>query len=740
MKLNQKIFICGAFIALTTFIIHHAYAQNGFNVDTVYIDDNSSQLLTGNHFLYFVDSTSSLDIQEINHLDHRFILYSKDQVPNFGLTDHFIWLKTIIKNTSKDFHVFIRVAYPLLSEIELYYYDSSTKKWVKQISGEKYISNKQDFLSNQYTFQIPFYQGESKTVYIRTHSFQQMLYPVYVGTFNKVMSSIYQEKLVFYIYVGIILAIFFYNLFVFISTADSNYFYYIIYVLFVFFAQFSLLGYSAHYLWPGNAFFIKQGVNISGILSGISVALFVKNFLRTKSNSPFFDRFLWAYIILYLACFIPIILGQSSFTYQMVDILSSTGSLLIWIIGINFTFKKIKEAKYFLIAWTIFIFSVIIFVLKDFGLFPYDFYTKNVMLLGSAIETILISLALADKINTYKLEKEQAQAAALLKSEELRTVLSHQNITLERMVQKRTEDLERANIELKQALKNLQEAEVQLVQAEKMATLGQLTAGIAHEINNPINFVKSNIRPLQMDLQDMLMLIHAYEKKLHALLPAETLEEVEAIKRKINYPALVDEIRTLLKGIEEGAERTAEIIRGLRIFSRLDESELKKADLHECIDSTLVLLRTSIPDYVQVEKHYGQLPLIECYPGKLNQMLMNLLTNAIHAVKSKNPKDPEGEKIIITTAVEPDGQHIRISIADTGIGMTPEVKQKIFEPFFTTKEVGEGTGLGLPIVYSIVEKHAGHIFVETTFGKGSEFIIILPITPKTVASTPLIRG
>ncbi|MBX5439564.1 MAG: GHKL domain-containing protein [Thermoflavifilum sp.] len=321
----------------------------------------------------------------------------------------------------------------------------------------------------------------------------------------------------------------------------------------------------------------------------------------------------------------------------------------------------------------------------------------------------------------------------------MRIVLSQQNITLERMVKKRTEDLERANLELTQTLKNLQEAQVQLIQAEKMATLGQLTAGIAHEINNPINFVKSNVKPLQMDLYDLIALIQTYEKQLQLLLPAHAMEEIEAIKKKINYPELIEEIRLLLKGIEEGAERTAEIIRGLRIFSRLDESELKKADIHECIESTLILLRASIPDNVIVEKHYGQLPLIECYPGKVNQMLMNLLTNAIHAIKSKAVHAPEGEKIIITTSMEADGKHIRISVADTGTGMTPEIKQKIFEPFFTTKEVGEGTGLGLPIVYSIVEKHGGKIFVETTYGKGSEFIIILPTTPKPVMQTQEVK-
>nr|WP_297046932.1 7TM diverse intracellular signaling domain-containing protein [Thermoflavifilum sp.] len=573
-----------------------------------------------------------------------------------------------------------------------------------------------------------------------------MLLPIYVGTFDRTWQAILKEKFAFFIYLGIILSIFFYNFFVFISTRDINYLYYVIYVFFVGFAQVSLLGYSSRYIWPQSKFLIREGVNISGILSGIAVLLFVMNFLHTKRNSRVLHILVNVYIVAYCLAFIPTFLDYSTFSYKYIDILASSGVTLIWIIGLVLVFKSVKEAKFFLIAWTVFILSVILFVLKDFGFLPYNFFTKNVMLLGSAIETILISLALADKINTYKAEREQARMMALSKSEEVRIVLSQQNITLERMVKKRTEDLERANLELTQTLKNLQEAQIQLIQAEKMATLGQLTAGIAHEINNPINFVKSNVKPLQMDLYDLIALIQTYEKQLQLVLSTHALEEIEAFKKKINYPELVEEIRLLLKGIEEGAERTAEIIRGLRIFSRLDESELKKADIHECIDSTLILLRASIPDNVVIEKHYAQLPLIECYPGKLNQMLMNLLTNAIHAVKSKPQHFPQQagepsteEKIIITTSMEPDGKHIRISVADTGTGMTPEVKQKIFEPFFTTKEVGEGTGLGLPIVYSIVEKHGGKIFVETTYGIGSEFIIILPTTPKTVMQTQEVK-
>jgi len=714
--------------------------------DTVRIFSDTYDYISGHELQYYIDTSSSKNINEIQQLNSKFKYYNNHEVPNFGLVTGNVWSRFILKNCTNEFHIFIRISYPLLAKVDLYLADPTHKSWELFSSGEYLLNSKNNLLQKEICFQIPIPKDSSRLFYLEAKAYQQMLLPIYVGTFDRTWQAILKEKFAFFIYLGIILSIFFYNFFVFISTRDINYLYYVIYVFFVGFAQVSLLGYSSRYIWPQSKFLIREGVNISGILSGIAVLLFVMNFLHTKRNSRVLHILVNVYIVAYCLAFIPTFLDYSTFSYKYIDILASSGVTLIWIIGLVLVFKSVKEAKFFLIAWTVFILSVILFVLKDFGFLPYNFFTKNVMLLGSAIETILISLALADKINTYKAEREQARMMALSKSEEVRIVLSQQNITLERMVKKRTEDLERANLELTQTLKNLQEAQIQLIQAEKMATLGQLTAGIAHEINNPINFVKSNVKPLQMDLYDLIALIQTYEKQLQLVLSAHALEEIEAFKKKINYPELVEEIRLLLKGIEEGAERTAEIIRGLRIFSRLDESELKKADIHECIDSTLILLRASIPDNVVIEKHYAQLPLIECYPGKLNQMLMNLLTNAIHAVKSKPQHFPQQagepsteEKIIITTSIEPDGKHIRISVADTGTGMTPEVKQKIFEPFFTTKEVGEGTGLGLPIVYSIVEKHGGKIFVETTYGIGSEFIIILPTTPKTVMQTQEVK-
>lgn len=278
--------------------------------------------------------------------------------------------------------------------------------------------------------------------------------------------------------------------------------------------------------------------------------------------------------------------------------------------------------------------------------------------------------------------------------------------------------LNEINEELSTALENLKQTQMQLVQSEKMASLGQLTAGVAHEINNPINFVSAGIDSLTNNYDDLSELLEKYT----ALKPGQNnnglLEEVEKLKKTLELDYLLKEIPQLLNSIKSGASRTTEIVKSLRNFTRLDEENLKSADIHEGLDSTLVILKSQLGHGLRVEKSYGQIPPVQCYPGQVNQVFMNIISNAIQAI--------EGEgALYLKTSLEQD--KVLISIRDSGKGMPEEVKIRIFEPFFTTKGVGEGTGLGLSISYGIIEKHNGKIEVMSTEGEGTEFIIHLPV-------------
>jgi signal transduction histidine kinase len=299
------------------------------------------------------------------------------------------------------------------------------------------------------------------------------------------------------------------------------------------------------------------------------------------------------------------------------------------------------------------------------------------------------------------------------------------------------EVLARINVHLE-----LRKAQLRLVQEEKMAALGQLVAGVAHEINNPVNFIYANLPHAKQYTHELLKLIALYESYTHNPIP-----EIQAYSEEIDWEFLKEDLPQLLHSMQVGAERILEIVRSLKIFSHRDEAESKPVNLHEGIDSTLMLLSRRLqansrnPDFlrpdVEVIKEYGDLPIIEGHPGQLNQVFMNILGNAIDAINEKiengenNPNaDSQGftPRIKICTEVTEDQQNVVIRISDNGIGMSEEIRQMIFEQFFSTKPVGQGTGLGLSISRQIVViKHGGTLDVYSTLGEGSEFVLTLPV-------------
>jgi two-component system NtrC family sensor kinase len=286
--------------------------------------------------------------------------------------------------------------------------------------------------------------------------------------------------------------------------------------------------------------------------------------------------------------------------------------------------------------------------------------------------------------------------------------------------QRQIAELSRINQALVAANKQLEEAQKQLLQSEKMASIGQLAAGVAHEINNPIGYVYSNLGTLDRYLKDLLSVLDAYEKaegEVSGNVPA--LAAVHAVKRKVDLSFLREDLQALMSESRDGITRVKQIVQNLKDFSRADVAdEWQWADLHRGLDSTLNIVANEIKYKAEVVKEYGQLPDIECLPSQLNQVFMNLLVNAAHAIE---------ERGVITLRSGKDLDQVWVEIADTGKGIPAENLNRIFDPFFTTKPVGKGTGLGLSLSYSIVQKHHGHIDVSSEVGKGSTFRVWLPI-------------
>lgn len=280
--------------------------------------------------------------------------------------------------------------------------------------------------------------------------------------------------------------------------------------------------------------------------------------------------------------------------------------------------------------------------------------------------------------------------------------------------------------EKEELLDHLAAYQSQLLQNEKMASLGQLTAGIAHEINNPVNFIATSAQALRLDIDDLDALLELYLKWQQSGNP-EDLKAVLELGEKLNLPVLKKELTELMGSIERGTNRTKDIVAGLSTFSRTEAGDSTPTDLHASIDLALMLLNPQMQGICRIEKQFApEIPFIPAFPGKLNQAFVNILTNAVQAIKLRYPvAEPPQGLIIISTSCKPGIVQIRIS--DNGPGMTPEVKNRLFEPFFTTKPVGEGTGLGLSITYGIIQDHHGSIQVDSTPGMGTTFMIELPV-------------
>jgi len=285
--------------------------------------------------------------------------------------------------------------------------------------------------------------------------------------------------------------------------------------------------------------------------------------------------------------------------------------------------------------------------------------------------------------------------------------------SLEHKVNERTQ-------QLNEAIKELQDTQAMMVHSEKMKSLGELVAGIMHEINNPINFIYGNMTHLKNYSEDLIMLIDKFAEYTE-LLPEDKKQEYQKLLKEIDYDFLKEDLPDLIKSCHEGTERTKNIILNLKDFSRMEESAITNVDLPKEIDSTLNILNNKFKNKITVHKDYHEdVPKIEAYGGQLNQVFMNILDNAAFAVSDKDHGD-------VWITIRKDNKFAYVEIEDNGKGMSDETKNKIFNPFFTTKPVGQGTGLGLSISYKVIKNHKGNIDVQSELGKGTKFIIKLPL-------------
>jgi signal transduction histidine kinase len=672
-----------------------------------------------NHQFKVEYASHKTDVKSVLEILKEKFTHGKNNVFNYGVDQSTYWIKISAIKITKPSVIF--VDQPRL-EIESFFIDKNITRYQKLKPFQQHTDNG---LKSATAFKIPPNFKPNNIILLKLKAKENFIVPIKILSETEFLQTVTTRNLLFGAFSGVMLIMCIYNLFLYIIIRDKSYFYYVFYIFFTWLTQISIQGFASKYLWQENSVIDKYSVVIFACLALVFTSLFTLSFLNIKVFSKFYYKTIKIFIFLNLINICALLIVGIHEAFIMMQLLTVVGTFLALSSAYFVYFKKhFKPAGYYLVAWSILIVGAVLFVMKDYGILPYNNFTIYLLQISSVVEVLLLSFALADRINFFKKEKELAQKRALEESIRNEQLVKQQNIYLEKNVKKRTQQLEKANNALNTTLNDLKNAQSHLVDSEKMAALGQLTAGIAHEINNPINFVTSNIKPLELDINDLKEVIHKYEQIDYSENIPEQLAKIEAFKKQIDINFVNKEISSLLEGISEGARRTAEIIKSLKSFSRIDESDMKPVDLNEGIKSTLILLKNGLPDNLQVTTIYENIPSVECLPGKINQVFMNLISNAVQAIKSKRVQN-QTEYLTIKTSFEKE--KVKISIKDSGIGMTEETKHRIFEPFFTTKDIGEGTGLGLSIVFGIIEKHKGYIDVISTLGEGTEFIITLNI-------------
>jgi len=648
-------------------------------------------------------------------------------VPNLGNSNNWIWARLNL-DPDQDAGLHVEIAYSTIDSLQVFMVCDGVTISDKLVGVNNTNNRNRLTIGNYPSFLIPSVDCVNLTCYIRAWSGKQLLLPVRIESSQKIQSEGHIRDVLFAIYLGIVMSLLLYNLFLFFSVKDKNYLHYVFFIVAIGGTQLVLNGYDRVFNLVSIPWISLRMTHIFGILSGVLTILFSRNFLHLKKHTPFYDKLFGLLYIPYFVAALLLVLGFYNISYDIINF-----SALSIIILIPASIKVWKSgdvsAGYFLVGWSVFIIAVVVFALKDFGIIPYNEATIYALPMGSAIELVVLSLALGSRINQLKKDSELAKEKELNTSLLNEKIQREQNIKLELNVEERTSELTKTNASLSDTLQDLRSTQEQLIQSEKLASIGQLTAGIAHELNNPINYVSSSAVSLKrdfIDVKEILSLIVNLDPNSDSL--KESIESVKNKLLELDITFTVNEIDELLEGVEDGAQRTAEIVRGLRIFSRMDGNQEIKANINELLSSTLIILRSNLKNDVDVDVDLADnIPDINCQPGKLNQVFMNIITNAAHSTIDTDLKRSERSVKVSTCILKKDNSEvIQVKISDNGVGMSKDTQAQIFIPFFTTKDVGKGTGLGLSIVQGILEDHNAEVEISSEIGEGTMFILSFP--------------
>ncbi len=676
--------------------------------DTLFYTQNQGVIDIGAFARFHIDAKDSLSLAQIQALPDADFQKSKTAVMNFGNTTASIGIKLCIKNQTTE-PLFLSFENNELQHIEMLTIDENGVKTTQQGGYYAPFSNRYLQRGNA----ILKIGTQPAVIYLKVKTHSSFYFPVNLSALPPLMDSTYKRDVFKGVSLGIMLAMLFYNLFVYFLVKDRLYLFYCFYVVAGIYTYTHLNG-LWFFTWSDYPFFNRfLGIQ----LMALGAAFFSFRFLNSKEITPRLYRVMLGFVVV-IFLLIPIeYFDIQPFTNNFSQLFTALGAFVLFGAGIYAYFQGNKSAKYYVIAWVFFLLGSIITLLSFVGWIPFNFLTFNASVIGACVENLLLSFALANRINIYRQESAQAQALAFQRLEENERLVREQNKGLEEKVHERTTELEHS-------LDILKATQTQLIQSEKLASLGELTAGIAHEIQNPLNFV-NNFSDLSVDLVNDLK---------------EEMEKPTIDKDYIDE--LFEDLSQNQQKINHHGKRASSIVKGMLGHSRENKGERELTNINDLADEYLRLsyhgLRAKDKSFNADFKTDFQdnLPKIAVIPQDLGRVFMNLINNAFYAVNQRkqlslsstlleNSASSYTPSVFLTTQ-NIDNQ-IVIKIIDNGIGMPESVKAKIFQPFFTTKPTGSGTGLGLSLSYDIVTKgHHGTLEVETTEGVGTEFIIRLP--------------
>lgn len=694
------------FAILVLIFPYELFAQEVF----VY-EENTKGGYIGNYAMLYKDSTSLLSVNDVLNQNLDFIPFERI-TPNLGITEYVCWVKFTIENRSDKEQIFLEYAYPILDDVQFYSVEEEEPVLISKL-GNLYPFYPRMIEVPNYVFPLNVDEGAKKTFLLRIESDEQIMLPIYMGSRYEITRNNIEKSIGFGFYAGIIIVMFLYNLFIFFSVRDVSYFYYVLHTFFIGLTQISFHGYTFQYLWSDIPFWTEKSIFILSCLVSIAGIGFLVVFLELKRYLPVMYKAFIMYIYLYLGLIFLEFLDFGTLSYELLPFVQILISVLILITSVILIKRGVRQAKFYLFAWSILFIGIIVFLLKDIGVLPYNNLTVYMMPVGSILEVVLLSFALADRINIMRSEKEKAQEGEIQAVIEMRDMAEDHAKTLQSKVDKATLKLKKSQGEL--------------VQSEKMNSLGRMAAGVAHEINNSINISNMNISVIERNvgfIRDYLNKIEKIDLDIENV--ESRLTEAVGVDKEMKINEIFEELVSAISNAGYGIKRTVEITAGLRYFSKIDtNTELINTNINKDLSSMVILQRALLSEDIQIKLDLGELPDIFCEAKSLNMAFLSIFENAVQAIKDKETKDVEAKGLIkIKTRLVDNCIHI--SFYDNGIGIDTDVLPQIFEPLFTTRGVAY-RGLGLSSAYGAVKNHHGEINVHSSKGKGAIFNITLPI-------------